>query len=144
MQYVDDILNDKGRDVYAVMLATTVFEALEVMADKNVGALVVLEGDLLIGIFSERDYARRLALQGKRSRETPVSEIMTEVVATVSLGHSMKDCMEVMTQQRIRHLPVVEEERLIGLVSIGDVVKSIMSDQEFMIHQLENYIAGRV
>jgi len=144
MQYVDDILNDKGRDVYAVMLATTVFEALEVMADKNVGALVVLEGDLLIGIFSERDYARRLALQGKRSRETPVREIMTEVVATVSLGHSMKDCMEVMTQQRIRHLPVVEEERLIGLVSIGDVVKSIMSDQEFMIHQLENYIAGRV
>ncbi len=144
MQYVDDVLNDKGRDVYAVMPTTTVFEALEVMSDKNVGALVVVDGELLIGIFSERDYARRLALQGKRSRETPVREIMTEVVATVSLSHSVKDCMEVMTHQRVRHLPVVEDERLIGLVSIGDVVKSIMSDQEFMIHQLENYITGRV
>ncbi len=144
MQYVDDVLNHKGRDIYSVMPATTVFEALEVMADKNVGALVVLEDDILIGIFSERDYARRLALQGKRSRETQVREIMTEVVATVTLSHSMKDCMEVMTHRRIRHLPVVEEERLIGLVSIGDVVKSIMSDQEFMIHQLENYITGRV
>ncbi len=144
MQYVDDVLNDKGRDVYVVMPATTVFEALEVMADKNVGALVVLEDDLLIGIFSERDYARGLALQGKRSRETPVREIMTEVVVTVTLSHSVKDCMEFMTHQRVRHLPVVEDERLIGLVSIGDVVKSIMSDQEFMIHQLENYITGRV
>ena len=144
MQYVDDILNDKGSDVFTVAPATTVFEALEMMAAKNVGALVVLDGDSLIGIFSERDYARRLALKGKRSRETPVREIMTEVVATVSLSHSMRDCMEFMTHQRIRHLPVVEEERLIGLVSIGDVVKSIMSDQEHMIQQLENYIAGRV
>ena len=144
MQYVDDVLNEKGRDVYTVTPITTVFEALEVMAEKNVGALVVLEDDLLIGIFSERGYARGLALQGKRSRETPVREIMTEVVATVSLSHSVKDCMSVMTHQRIRHLPVVEDERLIGLVSIGDVVKSIMTDQEFMIHQLENYITGRV
>ena len=144
MQYVDDVLNDKGHDVYAVMPTTMVFEALEVMADKNVGALVVLEDDRLVGIFSERDYARGLALKGKRSRETPVREIMTEVVATVSRTHSVKDCMEVMTHQRVRHLPVVEDERLIGLVSIGDVVKSIMTDQEFMIHQLENYITGRV
>ncbi len=92
MQYVDDVFNDKGRDVYAVMPTTTVFEALEVMSDKNVGALVVLDGELLIGIFSERDYARRLALRGKRSRETAVREIMTKVVATVSLSHSVKDC----------------------------------------------------
>ncbi len=143
MQYVDDILTGKGRDVFTIAPATTVYVALEVMADKNVGALVVLADDALIGIFSERDYARRLALKGKRSRDTPVREIMTEVVATVTLSHSMKDCMEVMTNQRVRHLPVVEDERLIGLVSIGDVVKSIMSDQEHMIQHLENYITGR-
>jgi len=114
------------------------------MADKEVGALVVVEKDRLVGIFSERDYARRLALEGKRSRETPVREIMTDVVATISQSDSMKDCMERMTNQRVRHLPVVEGDRLIGLISIGDVVKSIMSDQELMIQQLENYITGRV
>lgn len=144
MQYVHEVLDDKGRDVYAVTPDTTVYEALELMAAKNIGALVVLDGDGLIGIFSERDYARRLALEGKRSRETPVKEIMTEVVATVTSSHSMKDCMEFMTHSRVRHLPVVENGRLIGLVSIGDVVKSIMSYQEHMIQQLEAYIEGRV
>jgi CBS domain-containing protein len=131
-------------DVYTATPTTTVFEALELMADKEVGALVVVEKDRLVGIFSERDYARRLALEGKRSRETPVREIMTDVVATISQSDSMKDCMERMTNQRVRHLPVVEGDRLIGLISIGDVVKSIMSDQELMIQQLENYITGRV
>ena len=144
MQYVDDVLNVKGRDVYTATPTTTVFEALELMADKEVGALVVVEKDRLVGIFSERDYARRLALEGKRSRDTPVREIMTDVVATISQADSMKDCMERMTNQRVRHLPVLEDDRLIGLISIGDVVKSIMSDQEMMIQQLENYIAGRV
>ena len=144
MQYVDDVLNVKGRDVYTATPTTTVFEALELMADKEVGALVVVEKDRLVGIFSERDYARRLALEGKRSRETPVREIMTDVVATISQSDSMKDCMECMTNERVRHLPVVEGDRLIGLISIGDVVKSIMSDQELMIQQLENYITGRV
>ena len=94
MQYVDDVLNAKGRDVYTATPTTTVFEALELMADKEVGALVVVHKDRLVGIFSERDYARRLALEGKRSRETPVSEIMTDVVATISQADSMKDCME--------------------------------------------------
>jgi len=144
MQYVHDVLDHKGSDVWTVDPTTSVYEALEVMADKNIGALVVVEEGRLIGIFSERDYARRLALEGKRSRETPVKEIMTEVVATVSTSHSMKDCMEFMTNSRVRHLPVVENGELIGLVSIGDVVKSIMSYQEHMIQQLEAYITGRV
>lgn len=145
IQFVHDILDDKGREVWSVVPRTTVYEALELMADKNIGALVVLDDDDgIIGIFSERDYARRLALEGRRSRETAVADVMTEVVATVSSSHSMKDCMMLMTNQRVRHLPVVENDRLVGLVSIGDVVKSIMSTQEQMIQQLEAYIAGRV
>ncbi len=144
MKFVADLLNTKGRDVWSVAPVTTVYEALEVMAEKNVGALVVVDDDKLVGIFSERDYARRLALQGKRSRETPVSEIMTRVIATVTRSHSVKDCMDVMTNQRVRHLPVLEDEKLVGVVSIGDVVFSIMSDQDTMIHQLENYIQGKV
>jgi len=144
MQYVHDVLNDKGSEVWTVDPGTTVYEALEIMADKNVGALVVVDDDKLIGIFSERDYARGLALKGKRSRETSVKDTMTDVVVTVSPSHSMKDCMEFMTNQRVRHLPVMEEGRVIGLVSIGDVVKSIMSYQEHMIQQLEAYITGRV
>lgn len=144
MEYVYDVLNDKGGETWTVAPDTSVFEALEIMADKNVGALVVVHDDRLIGIFSERDYARRVALEGKRSRDTPVKEIMTEVVATVRKSHSMKDCMEFMTTQRVRHLPVLEDERLIGLVSIGDVVKSIMSYQDQLIQQLEAHITGRV
>lgn len=144
MEYVYDVLNDKGSETWTVAPDTSVFEALEIMADKNVGALVVVHDDRLIGIFSERDYARRVALEGKRSRDTPVKEIMTEVVATVSKSHSMKDCMEFMTTQRVRHLPVLEDDRLIGLVSIGDVVKSIMSYQDQLIQQLEAHITGRV
>ncbi len=144
MQYVYDVLDDKGNETWTVAPDTSVFEALEIMADKNVGALVVVHDDRLIGIFSERDYARRVALEGKRSRDTPVKEIMTEVVATVRKSHSMKDCMEFMTTKRVRHLPVLEDERLIGLVSIGDVVKSIMSYQDQLIQQLEAHITGRV
>jgi CBS domain-containing protein len=144
MQYVHDVLNDKGRQVYTVVSETTVYECLEVMADKNVGALVIVDNDGIVGIFSERDYARRLALEGKRSRDTPVRDIMTQVVATVTPSHSMKDCMELMTNQRVRHLPVVEDESLVGLISIGDVVKSLMSYQEHLIQQLEAYIAGKV
>lgn len=135
---------DKGSEVWSVRPETSVFEALEVMADRNIGALVILDDGKLIGIISERDYARGLALKGKRSRETPVQEVMTRVVATVSPSHSMKDCMEVMTVERVRHLPVMDSGELVGLVSIGDVVKSIMSYQEAMIQQLEAYITGRV
>ena len=144
MQYVHDVLTEKGRAVWTATPNTSVWEALVLMSDKNIGALVVLDEERLIGIFSERDYARRLALEGLRSRDTPIQQIMTEVIATVSPSHSVKDCMEIMTNERVRHLPVVEDEQLVGLVSIGDVVKSIMSHQEQMIQQLENYITGRV
>jgi len=144
MHFVEDVLNEKGRDVWTVDPEQSVYEALELMAAKNIGALVVVHEAQLIGICSERDYARKLALLGKRSRDTPVREIMTEVIATVTCNHSMQDCMQLMTHERVRHLPVVENERLIGLVSIGDVVKSLMSHQEQMIQQLENYIIGRV
>jgi len=144
MQYVHDVLREKGQIVWIAPPDMSVWDALGMMADKNIGALVVLDDERLIGIFSERDYARRLALKGLRSRETPVRQIMTEVIATVSPAHSVQDCMEIMTNERVRHLPVVEDEQLIGLVSIGDVVKSIISHQEHMIQQLENYITGRV
>jgi CBS domain-containing protein len=144
MHFVEDVLNEKGREVWTVDPEQSVYEALELMAAKNIGALVVVHEAQLIGICSERDYARKLALLGKRSRDTPVREIMTEVIATVTCNHSMQDCMQLMTHERVRHLPVVENERLIGLVSIGDVVKSLMSHQEQMIQQLENYIIGRV
>lgn len=144
VQFVHDVLDDKGRDVYTVAPSATVYEALEIMAEKNVGALVVVQNDRILGIFSERDYARKLSLVGKRARDTPVRDIMTDVVATVSTSHSMKDCMGLMTNERVRHLPVVEDGRLVGLVSIGDVVKSIMTTQEQMIRQLEAYITGRV
>ena len=144
MHFVEDVLNEKGREVWTVDPEQSVYEALELMAAKNIGALVVVHEAQLIGICSERDYARKLALLGKRSRDTPVREIMTEVIATVTCNHSMQDCMQLMTHERVRHLPVVENEKLIGLVSIGDVVKSLMSHQEQMIQQLENYITGRV
>ena len=144
MKFVNDLLNDKGRDVFSIGPDAMVFEALETMASKNCGALVVLEEDRIVGIFSERDYAREIILHGRSSRATPVGEIMTTIVATVAPGDSVERCMELMTEKRIRHLPVLEEEALVGVISIGDVVKSIISDQEFLIHQLENYITGRV
>jgi|TARA_B100002003_G_scaffold243783_2_gene268765 CBS domain-containing protein len=144
MKFVADLLDTKGSDVWSVAPISTVYEALEIMANKDVGALVVIDGDKLVGVFSERDYARGLALQGKRSRETPVSEIMTQAIVTVTCSHSVKHCMEVMTNYRVRHLPVLEDEKLVGVVSIGDVVFSIMSDQDTMIHQLETYIEGKL
>jgi len=139
---VNQFLKNKGSVVWSVKPETSVFEALQVMAEKNVGALVVLEGAELRGIFSERDYARKVILHGKSSKDTPVCEIMTEKVDCVSPSHSVRDCMARMTDKHIRHLPVTEGGRVIGLISIGDVVKAIISDQEFMIEQLESYIAG--
>ena len=139
---VNQLLKTKGSAVWSVTPETSVFEALRVMAEKNVGALVVLEGQELKGIFSERDYARKVVLHGKSSKDTPVREIMTERVDCVSPSHSVRECMARMTDKHIRHLPVVEAERVVGLISIGDVVKAIISDQEFMIEQLEFYIAG--
>src|SRR5438094_6784624 len=118
-------------------------EGQEVMADNNVGALLVVEGERLVGHFSERDYARKVILKGKSSKDTPVREIMSSHVLYVRPEQTIEDCMALMTDKRVRHLPVMEEGRVVGVISIGDVVKAIIAEQEFIIEQLQNYITGR-
>jgi CBS domain-containing protein len=142
MYTVGQILQNKGQQVWAISPSASVFEALQLMAARDIGALVVVEADRLVGIFSERDYARKVILHGKTSRETRVGEIMTTRVTFVKPGQTTEECMALMTEKHIRHLPVMEGERLIGLISIGDVVKAVISNQEFVISQLENYISG--
>ncbi|MEJ2364233.1 MAG: CBS domain-containing protein [Deltaproteobacteria bacterium] len=143
MKIIKDILATKGHEVYTISPAGTVYEALSLMAEKNVGSLVILEGETLVGLISERAYARKIVLKGRLSRNTPVSEIMTREPVTVTLDHDLEQCMELMTDKRVRHLPVVEEGRLIGIISIGDVVKGIIDHKEFIIQQLEKYIKGQ-
>lgn len=140
MKSVSLILASKPSQIYSVNPTTTVFEALEVMMNKNISALVVMEGNDLKGIFTERDYARKIVLKGKSSKDTQVSEIMTADLITVSPTDSIDYCMNVMTERHIRHLPVVENTIVIGMVSIGDVVKSIIEVQRSTIEQLESYI----
>jgi CBS domain-containing protein len=130
-------------EIYATGPHATVLEALKVMAEKNIGALVVVSGDQLVGIFSERDYARKVILRGKSSRDTPVREVMTSPVVTVGPHTTAEECMALMTERHIRHLPVLEFGRLVGVISIGDVVKTIVEQQQFTIQQLESYITGR-
>ena len=142
MKFVNEILKGKGRDVWTVSPDSTVYDALQVMADKNVGALMVLEDDQVVGVFSERDYARKVILKGKASKDTPVSEIMSTKLVWVRPDQTIEDCMNLMTNRRIRHLAVLEEGRPIGVISIGDVVKAIISEQEFTIQQLEHYITS--
>ena len=142
MKTVNDMLRDKGHSVWSVAPDATVFEALELMAAKNVGAVLVLDGDRLVGIMSERDYARKVTLLGKTSKDTPVSEIMTSRVLYVSADQTIQECMALMTEKRIRHLPVMEGDRVVGVVTIGDVGRVIIEDQQFMLDQLEHYISG--
>ena len=130
-------------DIYAVGPDAAVFDALQLMADKNIGAVLVVAGEKIEGIFSERDYARRVILTGKTSRETLVREIMTTPVICVHPDWTADQCMALMTDKRVRHLPVLEVDRLVGVISIGDVVKAIIAEQEFLIEQLQNYITGR-
>lgn len=139
---VRDILQRKGNQVWSVAPDSTVYDALMLMAEQNVGALLVLDREKIVGIFSERDYARKIILKGKASKETSVEEIMTSEVTTVHPAQFVEECMALMTDKRIRHLPVLEGEKLAGLISIGDVVKAIISDREFIIKQLESYITG--
>jgi len=141
MKTVGDLLQGKGREVWSVAPDTTVYEALALMAERRIGAVVVTRDGRVVGILSERDYARQVVLKGKTSRETPVHEIMTSRVVYVRLQHSIEDCMALMTDKRVRHLPVIEEEKLVGIISIGDVVKAVISEKQFIIEQLENYIA---
>jgi CBS domain-containing protein len=139
---VRDILREKGTAVYSISPDDTVYDALKLMAEKNVGALLILDGDRLAGLISERDYARKIVLKEKLSRETKVKEIMTADVLTVAPAMALDECMELITEKRMRHLPVVENDRLLGLISIGDVVKGIIDHKESVIEQLEGYIKG--
>ena len=142
MKTVADILKTKGREVWTITPETIVFDALKTMADQNVGALVVIDGATVAGILSERDYARKVILHGKSSRELRAQEIMSTNVYSVSLDQNIEDCMELFTNKRVRHLPVLQNNELIGIISIGDVVKAVIAEQEYTIKHLENYITG--
>ena len=143
MKTVRHLLQVKGVEIWSIAPDASVYEALQLMADKNVGAVLVIDGKgELAGIVSERDYARKVELEGKITRGTPVREVMTEKVVCVRADQSIEECMALMTAKRIRHLPVLDGARLAGVISIGDVVKAVISEQEFMIEQLANYIAG--
>lgn len=140
---IGTILHHKGADVWTISPQATVFEAIQLLARKNIGALPVMEGTRLIGIFSERDYTRKVALEGKTSHATRVSEVLSPNVATIAPQASVEEAMRLMTEKHIRHLPVVEDGRLVGLVSIGDTVNWIISAQTAAIDQLESYLVGR-
>ena len=139
---IKEILDYKGGAVWTVPPDATVFEAIQLMSDKNVGALLVIEHDKLIGIISERDYTRKVALKGKSSKELKVREIIPDRVLSVTPHHTIEECMRLMTEQRVRHLPVLEGERITGVVSIGDLVNWVISAQSATIRQLETYITG--
>ena len=139
---ISEILSSKGKDVWAVSPDASVYEAIEIMADKGVGALAVKSGGSIAGILSERDYARSVTLKGKSSKEIKVREIMTTSVVCINEDRKVDECLALMTEKRIRHLPVIDGDALIGIVSLGDLVKSIIKEQSFTIDQLESYIRG--
>jgi CBS domain-containing protein len=142
MATVNDILSAKGREVCAISPDATVYEAISLMAEKEIGALVVMDGEKLVGIVTERDYARKVAIEGRSSRDTAVSDVMTTSVLCVHPERTVEECMALMTDKRTRHLPIVDHKRVIGVVSIGDLVKAIIREQKFVIEQLQQYISG--
>ncbi len=142
MKLVKHLLDSKGHDVLSIAPTASVYEAIELMGEKGIGALIVLDGDALAGIVTERDYARKVILKGRGSQETAVKDIMTTGVFTTSPDQTVDSCMNLMTDKRIRHLPVVEGDTVTGMVSIGDLVKAIIADQKEEIEQLEHYITG--
>lgn len=142
MRKARDILREKGKEVYSIAPDATVYEALSIMADKDIGALVVFEGQRLVGLISERDYARKVILKGRRSQDLLVHEIMSTDVITVNPDQNLEKCLELITYHRVRHLPVMENGKVAGIISIGDIVKGIITHKEFIIEQLEEYIRG--
>ena len=142
MTTVKQILDTKGYAVWSIHPQESVFTAIQQMAEQEVGALVVLEGNALVGIISERDYARKVILKGRAAHETAVRDIMTPHVICVRLDQSIEECMTIVTERRIRHLPVLDSGQLVGIISIGDLVKTIIAEQQFVIEQLEHYISG--
>lgn len=142
MKLVKHLLDRKGRHIISVKPDDTVLEAIRVMAEKNIGAVAVMQDDKLCGIMSERDYARKVIVKGRASDQTPVSDIMTVEVFTTSDNETVNNCMELMTAKKMRHLPVVDDGRVVGMISIGDLVQAIIADQQEEIQQLESYING--
>ncbi len=142
MKLIKHLLDKKGRHIFSIKPEDSVLDAIRVMAEKGIGSLVVMEDQELLGIMSERDYARKVIIKGRSSESTAVSEIMTDNVITTSSSETVNDCMSVMTEKKIRHLPVVEDNAVIGMISIGDLVEAIISDQQEEIEQLEHYISG--
>jgi CBS domain-containing protein len=139
---ISELLVHKGSQVWSISPEATVFDAIQLMAEKNIGALLVTQADRLLGILTERDYTRKVALKGKSSKQTAVKEILSGHVIHVTPDHTIEDCMRLMTEHRVRHLPVVEADRLLGIVSIGDLVNWIITAQSSTIHQLQTYISG--
>jgi CBS domain-containing protein len=142
MKLVDQLLEAKGREVWSVGPNDSVYDAVRRMAEKEIGALIVMDQGAIVGIVSERDYARQVILKGRASRETPVRDIMTSEVVTGRPDHRIEACLGLMTQRRIRHLPIVDKGELVGMISMGDLVKEIIAEQQATIEQLENYITG--
>jgi CBS domain-containing protein len=142
MEIISQILDTKGTQVYSVTPDTTVYDALMLMAEKNIGAVLVLDGENLCGIMSERDYARKIALKGKFSKEVPVKEIMSSEVICIGPEQTILNTKALMIKKRIRHIPIVENEKIVGIISIGDVVNAVLDENSFMIDQLHTYIKG--
>ena len=143
MSTVSEIISGKGDAVHTIERDKTVFEAIRLMVNANVGSLIITDGDTICGIFTERDYLRRIVLEGRTSKDTPVIEVTTERLVVVEPSRSIEECMSMMTSERIRHLPVIDEGKLIGLVSIGDLVKHLSREREAEIRYLTEYIAGK-
>ncbi len=142
MKQIQQLLDEKGTRVWSIGPDATVYEALALMAEKGIGALMVMDGTRPVGLFSERDYARNVILKGRASRDTPVREIMSSPVLCVTPQQPLEEAMALMTEHRVRHLPVIREGQVLGMVSIGDLIKSIISEQKFIIEQLEHYITS--
>lgn len=142
MKTVKHIIQNKSRVIYSVSPSCTVFDALKEMMEKNISALLIIEGTYLAGIFTEKDYARKIVLQGRSSKDTLIKDVMSTDLATIKMNSSVDQCMQIMTDKRIRHLPIIEDDKVAGMISIGDLVKFVIEDQKQTIEQLHNYISS--